>query len=123
MAELLKKTIVDDIDQSEIAEGEGERIEFGYRGVTYRIDLKTSNVTKFEKVLAPYIKAATAASTSQRRSQVEKKTSARNRRSTVRSAKADLKVVRAWAHENGYSVSSRGRVPAEIVEAFQSAHS
>ncbi|MFI1973393.1 histone-like nucleoid-structuring protein Lsr2 [Streptomyces cinnamoneus] len=30
--------------------------------------------------------------------------------------------VRAWAKENGHSVNDRGRVPAEIREAYAKAH-
>jgi hypothetical protein len=28
--------------------------------------------------------------------------------------------IRAWAKKNGYGVASRGRIPAEVVEAYQS---
>src|SRR4029077_10617401 len=59
MAERVIRQIIDDIDKSEIAEGEGERIEFTFRGVAYQLDLSNANVAKLEKALAPYIDAAT----------------------------------------------------------------
>jgi hypothetical protein len=31
--------------------------------------------------------------------------------------------VRAWARENGYQISDRGRIPAEVTEAYSAAHS
>jgi hypothetical protein len=34
----------------------------------------------------------------------------------------DNSAVRAWARENGYSISDRGRVPAEVIEAYSAAH-
>ena len=34
----------------------------------------------------------------------------------------DLATVRAWAGENGFEVSSRGRIPRKVVEAYQTAH-
>jgi hypothetical protein len=37
-------------------------------------------------------------------------------------AKASLADVREWARENGYQVSDRGRVAAEVMEAYQNAH-
>jgi len=52
MAERVIRQIIDDIDKSEIAEGEGERIEFTFRGVAYQLDLSNANVAKLEKVLA-----------------------------------------------------------------------
>jgi hypothetical protein len=33
-----------------------------------------------------------------------------------------LSQVRQWATENGYEVSSRGRIPANIVEAYEEAN-
>ena len=39
-----------------------------------------------------------------------------------RSGQTDYGPVRAWAKENGYSVSERGRVPAAVLEAYEAAH-
>ena len=125
MAERVIRQIIDDIDKSEIAEGEGERIEFTFRGVAYQLDLSNANVAKLEKALAPFIDAATSAAAerpSPRRRRAAKKTAKRNRRPIARSGKEQLAAIRAWASENGYSVSARGRIPAGVVEAYQTAH-
>jgi hypothetical protein len=34
----------------------------------------------------------------------------------------DLGDVRAWAEENGYSINSRGRISANVLEAYDAAH-
>lgn len=34
----------------------------------------------------------------------------------------DTAAVRAWARENGYEISDRGRLPAEVTEAYAAAH-
>lgn len=34
----------------------------------------------------------------------------------------DTSAVRAWARENGYDVADRGRLPAEISDAYATAH-
>jgi hypothetical protein len=34
----------------------------------------------------------------------------------------DLAAIRAWASSNGYSVGARGRIPAEIREAYAAAN-
>ena len=35
---------------------------------------------------------------------------------------AEVAAIRAWAKENGYSVSERGRVPASVLEAYNAAN-
>lgn len=32
------------------------------------------------------------------------------------------RAIRDWANSNGYQVSSRGRIPGEIEEAYEAAH-
>jgi Lsr2 len=122
VAERIIRRIVDDLDQTELADGDGERIEFGFRGVAYHLDLSKSNATKFEKALAPYIKAATEAAAVETETRPRKKASTRRGRGGKRSAKQDTAAIRAWANDNGYAVSQRGRIPGEVVEAFQAAN-
>ena len=108
MAERVIRQIIDDIDKSEIAEGEGERIEFTFRGVAYQLDLSNANVAKLEKALAPFIDAATSASSgiegstsaaaerpSPRRRRAAKKTAKRSRRPIALSGKEQLAAIRA----------------------------
>lgn len=118
MAERVIRQLIDDIDGSEIADGKGESIEFSIRGERYRIDLSAQNVTKFDKALSPYLKAATKVSAS--RSSARKPATKRSGRS--RTPRVQLSQVREWASENGYEVSSRGRIAADIVEAYEAAH-
>ncbi|WP_458864192.1 Lsr2 family DNA-binding protein [Mycobacteroides abscessus] len=33
-----------------------------------------------------------------------------------------MAAIRQWARKNGYEVSDRGRIKAEVVEAFEAAH-
>nr|WP_330359970.1 histone-like nucleoid-structuring protein Lsr2 [Mycobacteroides abscessus] len=37
-------------------------------------------------------------------------------------SKEQLAAIRQWARKNGYEVSDRGRIKAEVVEAFEAAH-
>lgn len=103
--------LVDDLDGKEIGNGEGQTISFSFSGVDYSIDLSTKNAEKFEKALQPYLGAAT-------------RVGGRRRTSGSSSSNAgavDPKAVRAWASSNGYELSSRGRVPAEVVDAYKAA--
>lgn len=46
-------------------------------------------------------------------------TASRSRRRGAAASTPDLAAVRAWARENGYTVSDRGRVPNSILAAYQ----
>jgi hypothetical protein len=115
MAERIIRQLIDDLDGSEIAEGGGERVEFSVRGVTYQIDLSTANATKFDKALKPFVERAL------------KVRGARGRRvkGTIgggSGSREQLAAIREWARQNGHQVSDRGRIKAEVVEAFEAAH-
>jgi hypothetical protein len=117
MAERVTRQVIDDIDGTDITDGGGETIEFSIRGVSYRIDLSTRNVSKFDKTLTPYINAALEISGDERaRSRRTKKP-----RNTKANAGTSTSAIRAWAAQNGYTVSPRGRVSRDIVAAFEDA--
>jgi hypothetical protein len=103
--------LVDDLDGKDIQEGEGRTVTFGFSGVDYSIDLSNKNAEKFEKALGPYLSAATRIG-GRRRS---------NGSAPTAGGSVDPKAVRAWAVSNGYELSSRGRVPSEVVDAYKAA--
>lgn len=107
MAQRVVYRLEDDLDNSEAA----ETVVFGIDSVSYEIDLSSDNASKLRDLLAPYVAAG-------RRVGGRRKTAGGRRKSGGSSATD----VRAWATENGYKVSSRGRVPAEVREAYDRAH-
>ena len=114
MAEKIVRQLIDDIDGSEIRDGAGQRVDFSFRGANYQIDLSNANITKLEKVLKPYIDAA---------SRVRGGRGRRSKSSSNgKSSPEQLAAIREWARKNGHDVADRGRIKAEIVEAFESAH-
>lgn len=113
MAEKIVRQLIDDIDGSEIPDGGGERVQFSLRGVDYRIDLTSANASKLEKSLKPYVEAAT---------RVRVAAKSRRAKATGKSSPEQLAAIRAWARKNGHDVADRGRIKAEIVEAFDAAH-
>ena len=116
MAERILRQLIDDINGSDIPEGEGERVAFSLRGVDYQIDLSAANVAKLDKALKPYVEAATKVGG--RRS----RRAANSATANGASSKEQLATIRAWARKKGYEVSDRGRIKADIVEAFEAAH-
>jgi hypothetical protein len=101
--------LVDDLDGTELADGTGETITFSIDGVTREIDLSDKNAAKLRKALKPFVDAS-------RRVGGTKRT-----RSATGSSNGDAKAIREWAIENGIELSSRGRIPAGIVEQYKSA--
>ena len=89
-------------------------VTFGCDGSTYEIDLSKKNAVALDKLLKPYIDAAHKVSGSNGRAAAK----GRSRRA----AKVDLGAVRAWAKESGLTVAERGRISAEVVDAYKAAH-
>lgn len=108
MVRRMQVVLEDDIDG-----GEADRtVSFAWEGVEYEIDLNSKNSQAMADAIAPYVNAA-------RRVGGRRRRAASGASATSR---AKLSEVRAWARENGYTVSDRGRVPAEIKEAWEKAN-
>lgn len=107
----MKKTqvvLVDDIDGGEAQ----ETVAFSYQGVNYEIDLSEEHAQELAGDLAKWIEAARRVGGRQMRSGKSAKRS--------RSA-SNAGLIREWAHSQGITVSERGRIPAEIVSAYEAA--
>lgn len=112
--------LADDITGKEIPEGGGGTIQFSLRGEFFEIDLADESLAKLEKALATYIEHAVS---------VEAPSEpVRKGRGPLKLTKLPgkgpdyLAAVRTWARANGYELSDRGRIKAEIQEAYEAAH-
>lgn len=106
MARKTQIILTDDIDGSE-ATG---TVNFAIDGVTYEIDLNEANAQRMRDRLGEWTGKA-------------RRVGGR-RISGTRAAgsRSDAGTIRAWASENGYEVSERGRIPTEIRNAYHAAH-
>lgn len=100
--------LLDDID----GKPADETVSFSLDGVTYEIDLRTKNADKLRKVFAPYVDKARKGG-ARRAGRV----AGRGRTTHNRERAADI---RGWAKEHGITINDRGRIPAEIVQAYES---
>ncbi|CAG7843831.1 Nucleoid-associated protein Lsr2 [Pseudoclavibacter triregionum] len=117
MAQKVLIQLVDDLDGTELSEGAGETVEFALDGRSYEIDLSTENAKRLRDALAEFVDAARPASSrGGRRSSGS--VSARGGQSGKR---RDLAEVRVWARANGFKVSDRGRVPQNVLDAYDEA--
>ncbi|ROZ42674.1 Lsr2 family protein [Rhodococcus sp. WS3] len=119
MAEIIIRQLIDDLDGKPIDTGLGHEVTFSYQGVDYRIDLRPTNADKIEAVFAPYINAAEKVSSA---GKPRTKTSTAAKASGSGRSAEQLKAIRAWAGKNGFDVSPRGRIKAEVIDAFDAAH-
>jgi hypothetical protein len=108
MAQKVNIVLVDDIDGSDAS----ETVSFGLDGTTYEIDLNEKNAGQLRDALSGYVGHA------------RKVTSSRGRRSRSAASTSgpSARELRDWARSNGFEVSDRGRVPAQVREAFNAAH-
>ncbi|MFJ6568599.1 Lsr2 family protein [Streptomyces sp. NPDC091292] len=112
MAQKVQVLLVDDLDGGEA----DETVTFALDGKSFEIDLTTANADKLRGLLEPYVKSG-------------RRTGGRaaGGRGKARAAAAagggqDTAQIRAWAKDNGFDVNDRGRVPANIRQAYEDAH-
>jgi hypothetical protein len=110
--------LIDDLDGSPLEEGDGDTITFAYQGAEYSIDLSRKHVDEFHEALAKYITAAQKVSGP---GPGRSATPTRSTRGTTRPDKNQLGAIRAWAREHGHTVSDRGRISQEVIDAYNSA--
>ena len=111
MAQKVVVALVDDLtgDQAD------ETISFGVDGKNYEIDLSTANAKNLRESLARYVEAA--------------RRPGRTRRSSGRAGSAPSgrpagdreqnQAIREWARKRGMQVNERGRIPADVVQAYR----
>ena len=116
MAKQTHTITTDDLDGSQDA----QTYTFAVDGQSYEVDLSDENKNKLDEALAPFVGVATKVSGGR-----AGRASTPGRRPSSSSTPADkerLSNIRAWARDNGYEVSDRGRIPNKVVEAYESAH-
>jgi len=105
MAQKVQVVLVDDVDGGDAS----ETVSFALDNVTYEIDLSAENAARLREDLGTWT------------SKARRVTSAK-RSGATRSRRGDSAKVRAWARENGFEVSERGRISSEIREAYAKAN-
>jgi hypothetical protein len=124
MAQKVQVILVDDVDGGEAA----ETVSFALDGVSYEIDVSEKNATALREALAPWVGHArrvggrSGGGRARSSSSGGSGSSGGGRSRGSSAGRHDLSDVRAWARENGYQVSDRGRVSSEVITAYEKAH-
>ena len=111
MAQRVNVVLVDDLDGSDAS----ETVSFAIDGVDYDIDLNEKHADELRKAMAVYVGHA-------RRTGGRRRGGRRSRAVANGGSGASAADIRAWARENGWEVPERGRVAAEVREAYAAAH-
>jgi hypothetical protein len=114
VAQKVTVTLVDDLDGTDSEDV--VTVEFSLDGVVYQIDLNEQNADNLRDTFADYVAAA-------------RRTDGRAKRQAGEPAKAmarppapmdreQAKAIRDWARKNGHEIADRGRIPVNVVEAY-----
>ena len=111
MAQKVNIVLVDDIDGSEAT----QTVAFALDGASYEIDLNDAHAEELRNAVASFVGHARKVS----RGGGKRRTS--SAASTSAAGGASAKEVRDWARSNGFKGPDRGRIPADVREAFDAA--
>jgi hypothetical protein len=117
MAQKVLVQFVDDLDG--VPGDDVSTVSFALDGVTYEIDLREENASKLRDSLAEFVESARRVGGRVKRGVAP--AAAPPRPVDVRS-KEQTKAIREWAKKNGYELADRGRIPANVIAAFEEAH-
>ncbi|GAA5170035.1 Lsr2 family protein [Pseudonocardia eucalypti] len=112
MAQKVTVSLIDDLD----GDRADETVEFGLDGKNYEIDLSTGNADKLREALASYVAAARKPGGRRRGGGAAAAGAAAARRPSV--DREQNQAIRDWARKRGMKVSDRGRIPADVLEAY-----
>jgi len=113
MAQRVDVVLIDDIDQSQAV----ETVTFGIDRAMYEIDLNEKHAANLRKALALYMESGRRI-----RGNRKRETGSASQASSNGVGGASTADIRAWAKENGYELAERGRISAEVRQAYDAAH-
>jgi nucleoid-associated protein Lsr2 len=115
MAQKVIVELVDDLDGT--ASEDISTVSFSLDGADYEIDLSAENADNLRGLLEEFVVAA-------------RRTGGRIKRNTgttkaapsrPAASREQTKAIREWARQNGFELADRGRIPANVIEAYEEA--
>ena len=116
MAQKVNIVLVDDLDGTEAT----ATVSFGLDGTTYEIDLSDANAASLREALSGSVGHARKVTGGGRRTRRSSGSSSSSSSSSTSSS--HTKDVREWARSQGMEVSERGRISADVQQAYDAAH-
>lgn len=100
-----RQILVDDLTGTD---DDVQSVSFTISGMTYTLDLGVASRTRLAELLQPFIDHARA----------NKAVRTSRKRAASPGRHNEVAELRNWARENGYDIGDRGRIPANIREAY-----
>jgi hypothetical protein len=110
VAQIREIRLIDDLT----GEAADETVEFGVDGKSYEIDLSKDNAGKLRDALAEFVGSARRSGGRRRGGRAADP--GPTRRPSI--DREQNQAIRDWARKRGMKVSDRGRIPAEVLEAY-----
>jgi hypothetical protein len=114
MAQKVVVELVDDLDGT-VSE-DISTVSFALDGAQYEIDLTEDNANQLRETLADFIEAARRTGGRVKRGVSPVKSAAR-----PAADREQTKAIREWARQNGFELADRGRIPTNVIDAFEDA--
>lgn len=112
MAQQVHTILVSDLTGQELGD-DGQTVRFGFLGAQYEIDLSQQEADEFVNSMQKYTDAAR---------RVGGRRQSGGAQGSASTDREQLRKIREWARENGYKVSSRGRISQEVQDAYHAAN-
>lgn len=107
MAQKVLVNMIDDLDGTEAH----QTVQFGLDGKSYAIDVSDRNERRLRKIFTKYLPHARKLGCAGR-GRPSTRTTGRQPRDTARR-------IRDWAAQNGHELAGRGRIPVDVIEAYE----
>lgn len=107
-------TVIDDHTGNPIKDGDHVRITLAIDGKVRVLDLSSKSAKEFHADVGPWFESASPEPTARKRGAAKG--------SAASAGAASAQQIRDWANDNGYTVSPRGRIPFQVVDAYREAH-
>ncbi|MFG6502628.1 Lsr2 family protein [Microbacterium sp. P05] len=104
--------ITDDLTGETLSSDDAVNIQFTYDGLDYEVDVSRESAKKFEDFLKPYMDARGP----------KNRSKGRPTSGVDGNARAQNKLIREWAAENGFTVAPRGVIQQEVRDAYHQSH-
>lgn len=127
MAQIISTAYTDDLDGATLEADDVRSIEWSWLGVTYELDTSAANLDAIEHAdvsVARLLQASTRTGGRRKRFPAADRAAAPEPRPAAAelTGKERTRAIRQWALAEGYDVSVRGRISADLAAAYDDAH-
>jgi Lsr2 len=107
--------MVDDLDGT--ASDDITTVTFAIDGVSYEIDLTEDNATNLREIFSDFIRTGRRTG-----GRLKRSNHPTNHHPTTTADREQTKHIREWARQNNFDLADRGRIPINVIQAYEEAH-